>query len=161
MFAQSLAPVDLLLQGSVLLGQGASQECSLQMGFDTDQHLLDLKGLGDIVHPASPEAFHNPLCFTPGGDEDHRDLSRTSHLLQSAAGVIPVHAGHHHVEQNDIGWRLGNRVEGLLAAHGGCDVEVLGGKLRLQHPDVGENIVDDQDASRHLRLLGQRGNAAL
>ena len=71
-------------------------------------------------------------------------------VLEAAAHLEAVHAGHHHVEQDDVAQALLADRDGVRPVHGGDDVKILGRKLRIEQFHVGEEVVDDQDARRHL-----------
>ena len=69
--------------------------------------------------------------------------------LDVPARLEAVHAGHHHVEQNDVDALARQHVERLLAAIGGQHLEVLGLKPGFEQLHVGQNIIDDEDAGSH------------
>jgi hypothetical protein len=63
----------------------------------------------------------------------------------AVADFEAVHARHHDIEQHDIRRVVLHDLEGGGAAVGGDDVEIFGGQLRFQKPDVRRNIINDQD----------------
>ena len=98
----------------------------------------------DVVDRADVEALLLLHLLGLGGKEDDGNVARGGNVLQSPADLIAVHAGHHHVEQDEIG---------LFGAVGdGQRLLAVGGNFRpvrvLQHPrdhgDVGWRVVDDQ-----------------
>jgi len=99
----------------------------------------------DIVDGADVEAFLLVQFVGLGGEEDDGNVARGGIVLQSPADLIAVHAGHHHVEQDEIGLLGGSGdCQGLFAVGGH-----LGAERVLQHPgndrNVGRRVVDDQD----------------
>ncbi len=64
----------------------------------------------------------------------------------------PVHAGHHHVEQDDVDSLSLADVDGFLAAARREHVEVLGREPCLEQLHVRNDIVDYEYSSGHLRL---------
>src|SRR6185437_11018919 len=108
-----------------------------------------------VVDRADIEALLLVDLLGLGGEEDDGNVARGGNVLESPADFIAVHAGHHHVEQDEI--RL------LCRGSDGQRLFAVGGNFRpvriLQHPrddgDVGRRVVDDQDellvvARRHL-----------
>ncbi len=69
--------------------------------------------------------------------------------LDAAADFEAVHARHHHVEEHDIGRLGGDAFERLFATVCGDDLEILGRQLRLEQLDVGEYVVNDENARCH------------
>src|SRR4029079_12501645 len=68
---------------------------------------------------------------------------------QLTADLEAVHAGHHHVEEDDVAKAAAAHVERLGAAISGDDLEILGRQPRLEQLDVGNDVVDDKDARGH------------
>ena len=73
----------------------------------------------DVVDGADIEALLLVDLLGLGGEEDDGNVARDGNVLKSPADFIAVHAGHHHVEQNEI--RLlgrGGDCQRLLAVGG-------------------------------------------
>ena len=70
--------------------------------------------------------------------------------FDAAADFETVHARHHHVEQHDVGRLGGDALERFLAVMRGDDLEILGRQLRFEQLDVGENVVNDENARCHV-----------
>src|SRR6185369_12612149 len=66
-----------------------------------------------------------------------------------AADFKTVHAGHHHVQKNDVGCIGCDAGERLLAVACRDDFEIFRRELGFQQLDVGNDIVDDENASSH------------
>ena len=79
----------------------------------------------------------------------HDDDGHGAAAPQGAAALEPVHAGQHEIDQRDVGRRLGEQVEALLAAGGVLYLVALA----LQgEPHGGPDaliVLDDQDAPAH------------
>jgi hypothetical protein len=67
------------------------------------QHLARADGLGHVVHAAGLEGGHHVLGLGQAGHEDDRDVRGGRVGLQPARHLEAVHAGHHGVEQHDVG----------------------------------------------------------
>jgi hypothetical protein len=105
--------------------------------------------LGEEIVGAGLEAAHAVLGLGQGRHHDDGNVHGPRIRLQALADLEAVHAGHHDVQQDDVGRIGGDRVKRSRAAVGRHDVEVLGRKLGFQQPDVRRDIVDNQDARRH------------
>lgn len=121
------------------------------MDANARQHLLDHDWLGDVVDAAGFKSAHDMLGFGQARHEDHGNIGEPRIALQAPAGLESVNAGHHGVEQHDVGRDL------FDDAHCGRAVE----RDHHRHPRaierVGEQpqrlrrIVDDQ---RDVALFG-------
>src|SRR6202044_1769168 len=67
-----------------------------------------------------------------------------------------VHAGHFHVEKNDVATALFADGDRIGAGGRGQHLEILDAESRLEQFEVGLDIVDDQHASRHGLAPGPR-----
>jgi hypothetical protein len=61
------------------------------------------------------------------GDHDHRNVLGALFGLEPPADLEAVHAGHHHIEQHDIGALVGTDLKRLTAAPCGAHVEIVRG----------------------------------
>ncbi|MEI9932369.1 MAG: hypothetical protein WDM89_17970 [Rhizomicrobium sp.] len=69
--------------------------------------------------------------------------------LDTAADLEPIHARHHHVEENDIGnaiFDLGKRFAAVVRAD---NLEVFRAQLGFEQLDVRKNVIDDQNTRGH------------
>jgi hypothetical protein len=101
------ALVHLLLEKAVLVAQEIGHALELQLGLHARQHHRRADRLGDVVHPADLEAGRLRFDIGLGRQEQHRDVGGARVLLEAAADLVAVHLGHHHVEQDDVGRRIG------------------------------------------------------
>ncbi len=72
--------------------------------------------------------------------------------LSLPADLETVEARHHDVEQNDVDALARADIQGSLAGRGRYDLEVFRLEPGLQQPDIGENVVDNEDPGRHIKL---------
>jgi hypothetical protein len=80
------------------------------------------------------------------GDHHHRNVLGGGIGFKPAADLEPVHARHHHVEQNHVGpFGLGHGDAGGAVA-GAQHLVILGLQLGFQQADIGLDVVNDQDA---------------
>src|SRR5262245_60503676 len=63
-------------------------------------------------HPRLDRLGHGPARFVHG-DQDHLGVGRG--VLDAACGLDPVHAGHPHVHEDDVGAEVACLLDGLLA----------------------------------------------
>ncbi len=111
--------------------------------------LLFLEGLVEVVRRAELHGLHDRAGATDDR-EDHDRQARPA-LVHAAQRLEPVHAGHHHVHQHDVG--IGARVEQRHRA-----ATVLGGvhleAAQLEQiREIGADalgVVDHEDAARAL-----------
>ena len=66
------------------------------------------------------------------GQEDYRDLGRLGIGLELGAGFVPVHHRHHHVENDQIRFFLGDCFKSLGTIIGNSDIIAATGN---DHPD--------------------------
>ena len=100
--------------------------------------------LGDVVDPADFEALAQIFVSVPRGDEDHGDVRCLRLGLEAAAGLPAVHAGHHHVEQDQV--RLLGPRKGDRALAGARDLCLAADRLEAprQELHVRDLVVDDE-----------------
>ena len=72
--------------------------------------------------------------------------------LEAAAHLEAVELRHHHVEQDQVGPFLGRDLQRGEAVVRGEDIEVFGRKLRVEQTHIHFDVVDDENAGRHIGL---------
>ena len=92
-----------------------------QDGADAGDHLVEGEGLGDVVITASTQAGDLVFGGVLRGEEENGNGA--SELTQTAGDFEAVHAGHHDVEDNQIGGLGVGLLEGVAAVAGGDDLE--------------------------------------
>src|ERR1700685_116423 len=75
---------------------------------------------------------------------------------QSSANLETVHGRHSHIEKNDVASALFADGDRIGAVGRGQHLEILDAESRLEQFEVGLDIVDDQDGSRHGLAPGPR-----
>jgi hypothetical protein len=70
--------------------------------------LLEVNGLGDVVHRFDAEALEFALFGGAVGDEDDGDGARVLVRLEALANLDAVHIRHHHIEEDQVGPILGD-----------------------------------------------------
>ncbi len=145
---------------------GARQGADLGAGRHAQHHLvvqrlearqvLDAGDERDVVDRLGDEivgAGFQPLHLVGGLIErrhhDDRHVRRLGRGLDAAADLEAVHARHHDVEQHHVdalGPQDGQR---LLAGKCRQHLEVFGGEPGIQQFDIGQDVVNDQNAASH------------
>ncbi|MNJ31208.1 hypothetical protein D3C77_258350 [compost metagenome] len=69
--------------------------------------------------------------------------------LDAPTGLEPVHAGHHHVQQNQVGLFRARQADGADAVMAGEDVVVFERQLGLEQAHIRLDVVDHQDSRAH------------
>jgi hypothetical protein len=82
-------------------------------------------------------------------DHDDGDVAGGGVGFQAAAALEPVHAGHHHVQQDQVGLPVARHIERLEPVVGRRGLIVFGQQPRFEQPRVGRHIVDDEYARGH------------
>ncbi len=67
-----------------------------------------LRRLGDVVVRTEVQPAHNVVRLVERGEHDHRHPGSGRLGTQRLEHFQPVHAGHHHVQQNEVG-RIGTQ----------------------------------------------------
>jgi hypothetical protein len=113
-----------------------------------EQHDV-VDGLGQKVRGARFQALDTIGAAVEGRDQHHRDVAGDRVFLELAADGEAVHAGHHDVQQDDVGQVARGHGQGRRAVHGAGDFVVLGRQLGLEQADIGLDVVDDEDPGAH------------
>ena len=69
--------------------------------------------------------------------------------LQLPADFEAVHARHHHVKQHHVALRALADRQRIAAIHGGDDVEIFGGKPRIEQFNVDCDVIDYENTYGH------------
>ena len=110
-------------------------------------HIVD--GLGEKIIGSRLEPAHPVLRLVECRDHHDGNVLGGRILLDAAAHFDAVDARHHHVEQHDVGAGAVHRLQGISTIHRGDDLEIFGRQLCFEQADVGEDVVDDEDAGGH------------
>ena len=112
--------------------------------------------LGQEVVSAGFETAHPIGRPVERGQEDNRQVSGFRRGSQSSTHLQTVHAGHFHVEKNDVATALFADGDRIGAVGRGQHLEIFDAQSRLEQFEVGPDIIDDQHASRHGLAPGPR-----
>ena len=145
-----------LLQAVALVGQG-------QMRPDAGAHDGRTGRFDDVVRRPQLETQHFILGLAQRGDKNDRDMPGRLVSLDLAADFIAVHAGHHDIEQDQVGRLRRHYFHRQLAAVGNF-YRVVRTQYAAQHIDVLGRIVHDQQGAffnvAHVFSLARRWASA-
>jgi len=110
---------------------------------------------GEEIVGAGFEPLQQIAGLIERGDHDHGDMLRPEIRLEPPADFEAVHARHHDVEEDDVGRLPAADLEGLCSAVRRPDLEILCHQPRFEQLQIGEHVVDDQNAGSHV-LSGPR-----
>ena len=128
------------------------REVGAHAGFDDGR----ADRLGDVIDRTGFQATLLVLDAAHGGDENDRNAPAVGVRLEAPADFQAAQAGHHDVEQDEVGRLVGiDDLERLLARRGDADSIVVTQHFAEQI-DVFRAVVDDQDA-----LFGEQGGHEL
>ena len=125
-------------------------ECQvLVMRLEVDAHPLqhDRRMAGFVQVIDRPQAQTDLLVVHVAvrGQEDHRNPARTQVALESATGLVAVHSGHHHVEQDQVRLRrLLREVQRLQPVARKDHAIVVAQNVRQQGNVLGR-VIDDEN----------------
>jgi len=105
--------------------------------------------LGDEVLRAGFQAAHPVLDFRQRGDHHDRDVGGCRIVFQAPAGLVSVKAGHHDVEQNDVGCRVTRHSQAFFATACRAHDMIAQFQLRPEKLAVCLDIVDHQYPGTH------------
>ena len=116
---------------------------------DPGEQLGLVERLGEEVVGAGLEPLQ-ALRTATGGDHHDREELGAWVLPDPAADLAAVHAGHLHVEQDDVDLRRLEQVEGLLPARGGQHLVVAWREHGVEESQVRRLVVDrEHRLARH------------
>ena len=105
--------------------------------------------LGQEIVSAGLQAGQTIRGAIQRGDHHHWQMRGRRCGFKAAADLVAVHTGHHHVEQHDIAFAALADVERLGPAHRRDNREILRRQPRFEQPDIGENVVDNENPRGH------------
>jgi hypothetical protein len=115
------------------------------LGADAQKHLAKIHGLGDEVHAASAKTLNFIVGVVERREKDYGCGGCLFVSLQTATGLVTVDARHTHIEQNDVGFAIGDPFERAFAALGHHQLEALGQELLDQQSQIGWVVVHQQN----------------
>src|SRR5580692_2105732 len=103
------------------------------------------KRLGQVLLGADDAAARAVEQAVLGGQHDHRRGLEVVVVLDERAGLVAIQARHHDVDEDDVGFVIGDLRERLEAVHGGHHLATFLGQERLSRLADGLAVVDHQD----------------
>jgi hypothetical protein len=143
----------LALEPRVLAREPVARGLELELRAAAREHEGGVVRLRDVVGGAEREALLLALGRVHRRHEHHGDVARARVLAQAREHLVPVHPGHHHVEEHEIRARvgLGHAERALARARGAHAVEGL--QELAEDGEVVRRVVDDQDGVTGHRAL--------
>src|SRR5687767_2813543 len=92
---------------------------------------------GQEVISARFKAANTIVRLIQGGDHHNGYMMGVGVALDAPAYFDAVHAGHHNVEQHDVGLDALHRLQRIDAVHGGMHFEIFRRKLGFQKTNIG------------------------
>ena len=144
------APRDFPFQVNILVFQQIGTVFDLQLGTHPRQH--DRRGdwLGDVVGSTELQAPFLIADRCQRRQEDDRNVGRQRVVAQAGQYLVAVHAGHHHVEEDQLG--PGGAARHAQATFTACRGEhlVLWTQQIAEHQEILGGIVNNQNDGRGL-----------
>ena len=111
-------------------------------GYPGQYHLL-VNRLMDEIHSALGQGTGFAFGIAFGSDKDHRDAPHVRVSFEHGTHRIPIHAGHHHVQQDQVRPLVPDQRQALSPRRGELNVVVAGQDLP-ENLHVLDNVVDDE-----------------
>src|SRR5512145_454991 len=111
---------------------------------DRTQQFFLRERLGEVVLGADDAAAGTIEQAVLGRKHDHRDGAEDLVVLDQRAGLVAVQAGHHDVDEDDVGLVVGDLGERVEAVDGREDLAALLRQQRLGRAPDGLAVVDDE-----------------
>jgi hypothetical protein len=142
-----LSPVEV--EGQVLAEHEALARDPVAEPFedpvDPGAELGVVVGLGDVVLRDLLEEIGLGVAGVDRGEDDDRQVRLALDLARQGQ---PVHPGHHHVDDQEVGPAAPKPAERLVAVPSGLDVEAVAPQLIGEEDEEARIVVDDQDSGR-------------
>ena len=136
-----MPPGDLLAQIRVLLVHAPNAEHGTHPGHELDR----IEGLGHVLVGPLGQTSDQGVGLGEGGHHDDGDEVGGLAVFEAPADLVPVHAGHHDVEKDEIRLLVLEDFEGLCSVGRLDDLVAIPGESGPQGLDIGRVIVDDED----------------
>lgn len=134
---------------SLDFGEGAFEllfeESDAEEGFDASAEFDAVDGFGEEVVGAGFDGAFDVADFGEGGDHDDGDVACVGCFFEFFAELEAGHAGHHDVEEDEVGGALFDGAEGVEAVGGGADGAAEFFEVGLEEFEILFVVVDDED----------------
>jgi hypothetical protein len=117
------------------------------MRSDPRQHVLGLKGLGDVINAAGLKTLDFLLCVAKGAYKNNGDAAALLVRLQATAHLIAIHARHIYVEQDQVGSLGGHGFQSQSAVGGRTDAIAALGQHFGEETQAGGGVIHHQNLS--------------
>src|SRR5688500_6140480 len=128
---------------------------------DAGEELELVDGLADEVIRAAFGCLLDVAELVEGGDHEDLDVAGLLVALERSADLEAAHAGHHDVQEDQVGVVLLDFFQRLDAVEGGDDLDGEGFEEGLEELDVLDVVIDDQDRGLGEERFGGRGGLRL
>ena len=108
-----------------------------------NDHLF-VEWLGDVVVRTGRQAFGHIAVAAESRHEQHLNGLDSLVLPDAPEDIVPVHLGHHDVQQDHVGALLPRQTNGVRAVVGRQQLVSLAGQIVRQQPDVVGGIIHNQ-----------------
>jgi hypothetical protein len=102
-------------------------------------------GLRHVVHRAGGEGPHFLVRRVDRREENHREIAPACVGPQRGADREAILAGHHHVEQHEVGLRAHEHGARGVAAVGEEHAHAFAAQRVADHAKAGGCVIDDED----------------
>ena len=136
----------------VLLGERLLQGTDLQVRMHPREHFLRVERLSDVIHRADLEPAHLVHGIVKRGQEQHGGLAPACVGLEPAARLVAVHAGHVHVQEDDVRLHVRQPRQRAVATGGKEHLVACPFEEGQQDAQVGGQIVHEQNPRARLAL---------
>jgi hypothetical protein len=134
-----------VVKGEELRGKLGAGFAEKDMATDAGLDDSGRERLVDIIHGADIEATGFVFGAGLSGEEDDGNFACGGISLEAGTDFVAVHAGHHDVEEDEIGLLFGGGESESFFAVGG-DLSFVGiFESSGDHADVEGSVVDDED----------------
>ena len=129
-------------------------------GLHASAQFRRVEGLDHEIIRAATDAGQARLAVIQRGDHDHGDLGQGGRCAQPATDLEAVHAGHHHVEQDEVGEQLGGELQRRGAIFGFDEPEVRVVQQLGERVAVCRVVLNDKDGGGrgHGSVMREWGN---
>ena len=122
--------------------------------YPSPHHRL-VDGLVDEIHRAFGQGARLAFGIVLGRDKNDRNTASVGVSLERGAHRIPIHAGHHHIQQDQVRALVPDQRQ-TLSARGGKLNLVAAGQDLSENLHVLDDVVDDENSGfvRHVGVNG-------
>ncbi len=126
--------------------EAVARQFQAHVGIHARQQFLGQERLGHVIDHARVERPQQHVAILRGGDKHHR-RHRRRQGLQCLEYIEPVHAGHDHVEQDQVRRGFAITRQCFIAIAGPDNLVALPFQQAGNHAQVDRLVVDDKDAA--------------